>query len=195
MEQSLKDVLERLGLRQAELAKLLDVSARTVSLWATGETPLPGPVAAYLRVLRSAGAEVLASELRRLEGRDKMFNEGIYGVSYKGENMGLLDGDSGLAVLRNGKILGSDRWGGVFMGRYEYDPVREHNRVHVRMQIRPRASSSPASPPVPPELSSTLWGHSSGRRRWPPRWSRSPDGRSRSSSPISRRSPTEAIRG
>jgi transcriptional regulator with XRE-family HTH domain len=137
VEQSLKDVLERLGLRQAELAKLLDVSARTVSLWATGETPLPGPVAAYLRVLRSAGAEVLASELRRLEGRDKMFNEGIYGVSYKGENMGLLDGDSGLAVLRNGKILGSDRWGGVFMGRYEYDPVRAHNRVHVRMQIPP----------------------------------------------------------
>jgi transcriptional regulator with XRE-family HTH domain len=137
VEQSLKDVLERLGLKQAELAKLLDVSARTVSLWATGETPLPGPAAAYLRVLQSAGAEVLASGLRRLEGRDKMFNEGIYGVSYKGEHMGLLDGDSGLAVLRNGKILGSDRFGGVFMGRYEYDAVHQHNRVHVRMQIPP----------------------------------------------------------
>lgn len=136
MEQSLKEILERLGLRQAELARLLSVSARTVSLWATGGTPLPGPVVAYLRVLQYAGAEVVASELRRLKGRDKMFNEGIYGVSYKGEHMGLLDGDSGLAVLRNGKILGSDR-GGVFMGRYEYDPVHEHNRVHVRMQVPP----------------------------------------------------------
>jgi hypothetical protein len=43
-------------------------------------------------------------------------------------------------VLRNGRILGSDRWGGVFAGSYEYDAVREINSVHVRMQIPPEGT-------------------------------------------------------
>lgn len=133
---SLKDILDQLGLRQTELARLLDVSPRTVSLWATGETALPGPVAAYLRVVRSR-PDVLHLELKRLEGREKMLDEGIYGFTYKGEHMGIPDGDSALAVLRNGKILGSDRAGVVFAGSYEYDGVRGINRVHVRIQVPP----------------------------------------------------------
>jgi transcriptional regulator with XRE-family HTH domain len=136
MRSGLKDILERLGLRQAELARLLDVSPRTVSLWSTGETALPGPVAAYLRVVQSR-PDVLHVELKRLEGREKMLDEGIYGFTYKGEHMGVRDGDSALAVLRNGKILGSDRAGGVFAGSYEYDVVRQLNKVHVRMQVPP----------------------------------------------------------
>ena len=137
MSQSLKDILDRLGLKQAELARLLDVSPRTVSLWATGNTTLPGPVAAYLRVLQAAGPEVLAAELRALTGRTKMLDEGLYGLVYRGEDGGLPDGGNALAVLRNGKIFGSDRDGGVFTGSYEFDPVNELNKVHVRMQIPP----------------------------------------------------------
>lgn len=67
-----------------------------------------------------------------------MLSEGIYGFTYKGEHMGGLDGDSALAVLRNGKILGSDRAGGLFIGSYEYDHVRALNVVHVRMQVPPK---------------------------------------------------------
>lgn len=52
-EQGLKQILDRQALRQADLARLLDVSPRTISLWATGETALPGPVADDLRVVRS----------------------------------------------------------------------------------------------------------------------------------------------
>jgi DNA-binding XRE family transcriptional regulator len=137
---NLKDVLERLGLRQAELARLLDVSPRTVSVWATGETPLPGPVAAYLGLLQLCHPSVVSSELRRLEGRGRMLDEGIYGLSYTGEHMGEVDQGNGLAVLRNGKILGSDRWGGVFAGSYEYDPVNKTNNVHVRLEMPPDAT-------------------------------------------------------
>jgi hypothetical protein len=132
--------LERLGLRQAELARLLDVSPRTVSVWATGEAPLPGPVAAYLGLLQLSHPSVVSSELRRLEGRSRMLDEGIYGVSYTGEHMGEVDGGNGLAVLRNGKILGSDRWGGVFAGSYEYDPINKMNTVHVRLEMPPDAT-------------------------------------------------------
>lgn len=136
-EQSLRDVLDRLGIRQAELARLLDVSARTVSLWATGDTPLPGPVAAYLRLMQQLPTDLLAAELTRLEGRHPMLDEGIYTLDYRGEHMGQLDGDSALAVLRNGKILGSDRFGGVFAGSYEFDATNGRNKVHVRMQVPP----------------------------------------------------------
>lgn len=135
-EQGLKQILDRQGLRQADLARLLDVSPRMVSFWATGDTALPGPVADYLRVVRSR-TDCLQLELMQPGGRDKMLSEGIYGFTYKGEHMGVLDGDSALAVLRNGKILGSDRAGGLFMGSYEYDHVRALNVVHVRMQVPP----------------------------------------------------------
>lgn len=66
-----------------------------------------------------------------------MLVEGIYGFTYKGEHLGVLDGDSALVVLRNGKILGSGRSGGVFCGSYEFDGVRQVNWVRVRMQVPP----------------------------------------------------------
>lgn len=137
---SLKDVLDRIGLKQVELAQLVDVSARTVSLWATGETPLPGPVAAYLRVLQVLPPESRAVELRRISGRSKMIDEGLYNVEYRSSLLCSSDGDYGsaLAVLRNGKILGSDRWGAVFMGSYEFDPVQETNSVHLRLHVPPQ---------------------------------------------------------
>ncbi len=69
-----------------------------------------------------------------------MLDEGIYGLSYAGEHMGEVDQGNGLAVLRNGKILGSDRWGGVFAGSYEYDPVSKTNNVHVRLEMPPDAT-------------------------------------------------------
>ena len=131
---SLKDLLERLGLKQSEFARLIEMSPRTVSLWATGESPLPGPVAAYLRVLQLLPTETRAEEFRRVQGRSKMIDEGLYNVEYRSpEQFGLgptAASGSALAVVRNGKILGSDRWGAVFMGSYEFDPVSETNAVH-----------------------------------------------------------------
>lgn len=134
---SLKETLERLGLRQAELARLIDVSPRTVSLWATGESAVPGPVAAYLRVLQLLSADALAGELRRIKGRAKMLDEGLYNLEYRSASCGDGECGSALAALRNGKILGSDRWGGVFMGSYDFDPVTERNSVHLRLNVPP----------------------------------------------------------
>lgn len=68
-----------------------------------------------------------------------MIDEGLYNVEYRSARLCDRDGDcgSGLAVLRNGKILGSDRWGAVFMGSYEFDPVKETNAVHLRLHVPP----------------------------------------------------------
>lgn len=136
--QTIKSSLERFGLKQSELAQLLDVSARTVSIWATGSTPVPGPVAAYLRILRAAGPLVLDQELRRLTRRSKSLDEGIYNLCYRGEDRGLREGGEAFAVLRGGKITGTDRGGTVFSGSYEFDAVRETNRVHVRLTVPPQ---------------------------------------------------------
>lgn len=134
---SLKRILERIGLKQTELARLLDVSPRTVSLWATGEVNLPGPVAAYLRLLQAAGPDLVATEMSRLTGRPRMFDEGLYALAYQGHDGTPPQGGDALAVLRAGRIIGSDRWGGMFEGSYRYDPKHETNHFHVRMQVPP----------------------------------------------------------
>ncbi len=136
-EQSLKSTLERLGLRQTEFARLIEVSPRTVSVWATGDARLPGPVAAYLRVLNMLSPSERAEEFKRLKGRDKMFDEGLYRLNYAGHDNAEATSDDALAVLRNGKILGSDRWGGLFTGSYEFDASVETNKLHVRLQVPP----------------------------------------------------------
>jgi transcriptional regulator with XRE-family HTH domain len=129
---ALKDILERLGLKQTEFAKLLGVSPRTVSLWATGETPVPGPVLAYLRVLQALPAAALEAELARLEGRNQMLDEGIYHIAYRGETE---DVGAATLVLRNGRLVGTDIAGGSFDGTYEYDPATGLNNVVVALKV------------------------------------------------------------
>lgn len=136
-EPGFKAKLERLGLRQNELARLLDVSARTVSQWARGDASVPGTVAAYLRVLEVLPPELLAMELNRLEGRKRMLDEGIYSLTCRADDCDQSYSDTALAVLRKGRILGSDRQGGLVTGSYEYDSVAQLNKMHVRLQVPP----------------------------------------------------------
>ena len=44
-------------------------------------------------------------------------------------------GRSGLAVLREGKVLGSDPLGAVFTGTYQFDPARQLNKVRLRLDV------------------------------------------------------------
>lgn len=134
---NLKESLDRLGLLQSEFARLIDVSPRTVSLWATGEKTFPGPAAAYVSLLERLPKEALTEELTRVGQRSKMFDQGVYGLHYRGRDMVEHEGGNALAVLRNGKIFGSDRWGGVFAGSYEFDNASETTRVHVRVDVPP----------------------------------------------------------
>ncbi len=134
---SLKERLQRIGLKQTELAQLLGISPRTVSLWATGEQALPGPAAGYLRLLEKASASTREAEFRRLEDRHRQFDEGIYLVAYRGSSHGKQDGDAAVAVLRSGRIVGADRHGGVFRGSYDFDPASSLNTLHLRLEVPP----------------------------------------------------------
>ncbi len=66
-----------------------------------------------------------------------MLDEGIYELDYKIPGSEQLPGESALCVLRSGKILGSDRWGGVFQGSYDFDTARKTNMLHVRLKVPP----------------------------------------------------------
>lgn len=70
-----------------------------------------------------------------------MLHDGVYELSYTGgcNSGGALAEYNGeaLAVLRNGKILGADRWGGVFSGTYEFDPIAQNDKVRIRIDVPP----------------------------------------------------------
>jgi transcriptional regulator with XRE-family HTH domain len=135
----LKRVLDRLGLKQSEFAELLDVSPRTVSLWVTGEVTLPGPVRAYLRLLQHAEPAVRSAELARLSCALPVFEDGLYSLTYDTSSGGYerADRTSGVALLRRGRIVGSDAGGAKFEGTYQFDSTRRTNHFHVWLRVPP----------------------------------------------------------
>lgn len=66
-----------------------------------------------------------------------MLENGIYGLRFAAAHDGEPEEGSGLAVLRDGKVLGSDPMGAVFTGTYEFDPVRNLNKVRLRLDLPP----------------------------------------------------------
>lgn len=134
-QNDLKPILEKLGLRQGELAQLLNVSIRTVSLWAKGGQTLPGAVAGYLRLLAAADETVRRAELERLEDSGKRLQDGLYRIGYRATTE--YECDRALAVLRNGQILGADCLGGAFSGRYRFDRRRGLNIVEISLEVPP----------------------------------------------------------
>ncbi len=66
-----------------------------------------------------------------------MLANGLYDLRYSSVHDGMSDAGSGLAMLRDGKILGSDPWGGVFMGSCEFDPAARVNTVRLRFEVPP----------------------------------------------------------
>ncbi len=74
-----------------------------------------------------------------------MFAEGLYDLGFRamtsvpsvrgqGSSQGL---GCGLALLRRGRILGTDRRGSIFMGRYDYDSNAAMAKVSVMLQVAP----------------------------------------------------------
>ena len=132
----LKRILDRLGLKQQEFAELLEVSPRTVTSWVTGDIALPGPVKAYLRLLLDADPSVREVELGRLTNRKRGFHDGLYRLSY-GQPEDPASDNEAIAMLRSGRILGTDAGGGKFEGTYRFDRVRQTNHVHVWLHVPP----------------------------------------------------------
>jgi len=66
-----------------------------------------------------------------------MLEDGLYGVKYTTVCKDRPDAGNALAVLRDGKILGSDPWGGVFVGSCEFDPDAGLAKVRLQFDVPP----------------------------------------------------------
>ncbi|MEN5081827.1 hypothetical protein ABE438_05025 [Bosea sp. TWI1241] len=127
----LKRTLNDLGISQATLARLLDVTARGVNLWAMGERSVPGPVAAYLRLLSSLPINLRQVELARAnEGMITMRN-GMYGIEFA---VGVRpeEGGFGLLTFEDGMIYGVDVAGVRYDGSYS---INAAGQAEVALKI------------------------------------------------------------
>jgi hypothetical protein len=68
-----------------------------------------------------------------------MLRDGIYGLAYAAGRERMPTEGSALATLRDGRILGSDPWGGVFSGSWRFDAVKRLNTVELRLEVPPMA--------------------------------------------------------
>jgi hypothetical protein len=71
-----------------------------------------------------------------------MLDDGVYELTYRavpGEPApdAPTPGDSALVVLRKGRVLGCDCWGGVFLGQCQFDPVTDQHRVRLQLRVPP----------------------------------------------------------
>ena len=66
-----------------------------------------------------------------------MLQDGLYELFYRADAAPGLGSDSLLLALRDGNILGSDKWGGLLTGRCEYliGPLEHH--IHVQLYVPP----------------------------------------------------------
>lgn len=66
-----------------------------------------------------------------------MLQDGLYDLNYRSGEAPDMSFGRGVASLRDGHILGSDPWGGLFAGSYRYDADRGLSQIHVRLSAPP----------------------------------------------------------
>jgi hypothetical protein len=76
-----------------------------------------------------------------------MLPDGLYELFYVPETEAGTAQDSMLVALRAGRVLGSDRWGGVFIGRCDFDPAAGVNIVHAQLMVPPGGTLATESQP------------------------------------------------
>lgn len=129
----LRAALADLRLSQVELAQLIRISPRAISLWLSGEREVSGPAAAYLALLLSLPRALQAEETARIRKEDSAMPEGMYKFSFVGTTgTGL-----GVIILERGRVFGSD--GAVqYDGTYEPSTDRRgYVSVHVHLTVPP----------------------------------------------------------
>jgi hypothetical protein len=63
-----------------------------------------------------------------------MLQNGVYEISF--QSIGRIDRAN--AILRDGTILGSDKWGAVFAGQWQVDAHQALDHVTLRLQVPPK---------------------------------------------------------
>jgi transcriptional regulator with XRE-family HTH domain len=138
--EELRVSLGNMRLSQTDFSALLGVTTRAVSLWMSGERPVPGPATAYLRLYAAAPEGVRIAELERLDRRTTEMREGMYALGYESHNeAGMVGAGFGTAVFEGGRVYGADPFGAKYDGEYAFNPAS--GMVDVRLKIAFPANS------------------------------------------------------
>lgn len=129
-----RSALEQLKVSQADFARLVDVTSRAVNSWATDEQgEVPGPVAAYARLLSALPQEQQFRELSRLKYAEVKMLDGLYKIEYAGTaGTGL-----GSLIFNQGRIQGADFGGVQYDGLYSPVPGDNCLNINVRATVPP----------------------------------------------------------
>jgi len=141
----LRDALLELGLQQAELATLLDVTPRAISLWLGAERAIPGPTAAYLNLLRGLPLGQRQAEFARLRKSARVLRDGMYRFEYTAPNG---HGGAAMLVFERGRVFGTDAGKGRYDGRYvsNFESGLVELELRIEMQAGENSAVGPAQP-------------------------------------------------
>jgi hypothetical protein len=130
---ALNGTLSELGLGQADLGRLIGVTARAVNLWAKDDRAIPGPVEAYLRLFQMLPPSLRQIELGRLKDRGTNMRDGIFGITFKGQ----VGAGLGVLIFEDGRVYGTDSEGARFDGEYVFHEDAGRADVVVKATFPP----------------------------------------------------------
>lgn len=139
----LRSTLSEIGLSQIDLARLVDVTPRAVSLWLAAQREIPGPVAAYLRLMLSLPVAQRALELARLKENKAMIADGLYRVDYQGH----AGGGYGIMALTQGNVAGIDEGGVEYDGTFAPAPASGMVDAQLHLTVPPGVALVQGVPP------------------------------------------------
>jgi hypothetical protein len=90
-------------------------------------------------MLQTVDPATKAAELARLRGPRTTFADGLYSLTFSTAKPSteMPSQRSAVAMLRAGRIIGSDAEGGKFEGTYRFDTARQTNHFHVWLRVPP----------------------------------------------------------
>jgi transcriptional regulator with XRE-family HTH domain len=143
--QQFRTFLEENDWSQKDFAKLMDVTTKTVNLWATGERMVPGPVAAYLRVYQLLPHPLKEREKMLVKTESPGMREGIYLVEIEGTT----GKSQAFLTFHEGKIHGADTGKAVYSGYYASADNEEFVSLKLRVTMPKNGESILGIPPQP----------------------------------------------
>ncbi len=135
--EDLRAFLIETGISQADFARLVGVTSRAVALWLAGARDIPGPADAYARVFRQLSPSLRQQELNRLKERGSGMRDGMYGISFQGEQ-GV---GEGMLIFDGGRVYGTDRGGARYDGEYLYSENTGQAEMTLKVTFPPGGES------------------------------------------------------
>jgi hypothetical protein len=133
----LRNMLGDVGVTQAGFARLIGVTSRAVALWMADERAIPGPVDAYVRILRMLPANLRQIELNRLKEKGTNMRDGIFGIKFRGSN-----GESvGILIFDDGQVYGTDVAGVRYDGDCVFDETSGIAKVQIKVSFPPKVKA------------------------------------------------------